>query len=897
MEVPTTIAPNHARFSRYRSVRKAAAQENQGAPFEPPVPVPALASNADFQQAQRPVSRAPSRYRRTVAPQSHDVPLPTVPLPVTNSTTHATNVPSRYQKGRQKLQQPSTIPESDMTDQVAPYVQAPVDEQAQTLQTSATSRQQLRNNEAPLTSRYVTPSAARRRSKTASSPQPRHPSLRRSYDAAREEARQILDGEYDRLTRLKKQQEKAEEERKLRAEARLVAQRAERDRESESLVEAQVVAQRDKSLPQAPRTRKWTIGREPDRNIPSPPAPSTSPPLTRNPEPPNIRRRDTTPPARHRQQKEHNTEELTTNRSFDDFSKKRRMRRPTQSRSPEAPPSQTWEPRVGDGPPKTAVNGPQPTADAPVSAVNAGDRRVEVRFENSRITLPVTPSTTVKDLLNSSSIVLSQPIDPRTSVLVETYFPLGLERPLRRYEHIREVMNSWDSDTQNHLMILPKSACAAVGLEQSDAPKEQPSSTMMQLYHSRKPGKWDKHWMILRADGQVTASAKANDGHATNVFHMSDFDVYMPTKKELKRLRPPKKICFAIKSQQRSIMFESTENFVHFFATNDKNIADQWYNTVQSWRSWYLVNILEQTTKGKAPPKDAIAAAALTNTTTHLEPSTDRSRDSVLYQLGTFKPLLEFDADAFQYGSGGQEPARHAEPKLEGSPKRSLTLVNRSRNQSVTATTSPSPRRHASIKRDVASSSSPEHTPQPSQSRAPPLVPESNTDPAFTGGGLLARAFSVKKAHAEEAAAFMENTDNAFTGKGLLSRKVSVRKRVPEDLNPGVIHDARDAFTGAGLLSEKTSTKKFDVEDLNPGVVRNTSDAFTGGGLLSVQRTLTKKRSAANNQPGQPLLDLSASSHFADGSLLRSVEGYEAATGQNQPHIDRSRAVEVKESG
>ena len=43
----------------------------------------------------------------------------------------------------------------------------------------------------------------------------------------------ILEGEYDRLHRLKKQQEKAEKERKLRAEAKGAAQRAEEARAEE----------------------------------------------------------------------------------------------------------------------------------------------------------------------------------------------------------------------------------------------------------------------------------------------------------------------------------------------------------------------------------------------------------------------------------------------------------------------------------------------------------------------------------------------------------------------------------------------------------------------------------------------------------------------------------------
>ncbi|KAJ6155835.1 hypothetical protein N7470_006401 [Penicillium chermesinum] len=39
-------------------------------------------------------------------------------------------------------------------------------------------------------------------------------------------------------------------------------------------------------------------------------------------------------------------------------------------------------------------------------------------------------------------------------------------------------------------------------------------------------------------------------------------------------------------------MFLSTDNFVHFFSTSDRAVADEWHHAVQQWRSWYLINEL-----------------------------------------------------------------------------------------------------------------------------------------------------------------------------------------------------------------------------------------------------------------------------------------------------------------
>lgn len=701
----------------------------------------------------------------------------------------------------------------------------------------------------------------------------------------------ILEGEYDRLQSLKEQQHQAEKERKMRAEARAAAQaKLEKERAE---AEAEAISRSREEQSKTQRSRKWTIGAVNQTSPPATAVQTTTPKQVLQPvrdpaRQPSREGRDKRSP-RHEDkavESESNARPHTA-RYHDQPVSGRQERRPTTSRPTGSPTAHVWSPKSGNALPRIA-DGPPKTVDAPVSAVNYGERRVEVRFEKSKITLPVTPSTTVKDLLNSASVVISQPIDPRTSVMVETYGPLGLERPLRRYEHIRDVMNSWDSDSQNHLMIMPGSEVAATGLEQKEAPLEQPNLTMLNMYHSQKPRKWEKHWMILKSDGQVTVSKMENDGNASNAFHLSDFDVYMPTRKQMKKLRPPKKICFAIKSQQRSIMFESAENFVHFFSTSDKALADRWYNAVQSWRSWYLVHVKGEGTAPKAQP----AVHAPVEAHTPLRSITAQSRDSIPYQLGTFKPLLDFSADAFEYGEGSAPTPNTAAAHITSPPQRSKTLADHRRSRSMHDMHSTSPQRRPTTKRHTPPTSFPQRVLfDDVKNKNEDIVVGpgvGGTEEGFTGKGLLARHFSVKKAQSEESATIFENTDNAFTGTGLLSRKLSTKKFPNDNLATPV--DTNDAFTGAGLLSRKMSTRKFNVND--EFVPENTSDAFTGAGLLG--RSVTKKKSTAA-KPGQPLVHLSAKSEFVNGSLLRQVESFDISQGMHGPIIDRSRGIEITE--
>ncbi|KAL5340619.1 hypothetical protein BJX70DRAFT_102177 [Aspergillus crustosus] len=265
-----------------------------------------------------------------------------------------------------------------------------------------------------------------------------------------------------------------------------------------------------------------------------------------------------------------------------------------------------------------------PGIDAPVSAVNAGERRVVVQYKKDTLKLSVSPSTSAHDILVSASQKISE-IDPPRFILMESFTSSGLERPIRRYECVRDVMNSWAHDAENSLIVVPAHSIDALSyLNTKNVPSNPPMDTAFHIYYSQKPRKWDKRFLTLRSDGQIILSKKEIAKEHTNVCHLSDFDIYSPTSTFLSnRIKPPKKICYAIKSQQKASMFLTTENFIHFFATNDKSVADGWYRAVQTWRSWYLVN--------KLGAGQAESDAPVTNTVrAHDEPS----------QLRQFKPLI-----------------------------------------------------------------------------------------------------------------------------------------------------------------------------------------------------------------------------------------------------------------
>ncbi|KAL8722814.1 MAG: hypothetical protein Q9225_000763 [Loekoesia sp. 1 TL-2023] len=243
--------------------------------------------------------------------------------------------------------------------------------------------------------------------------------------------------------------------------------------------------------------------------------------------------------------------------------------------------------------------------DAPKSAVNAGERTVRVKYKEFQVPVSIVPSTTPADVIRSVSEKVATPLDPASSVMLESFKQLGLERPLRRYEHIRDVLNSWDSDSQNTLIIEPSETGGHDDdLDIRNVPRKQPNDSSFYLYHSQRPGHWDKREVTLRSDGQMLI-AKSRGAETTNICHLSDFDIYIPTARQMaKKICPPKRICFAVKSQQKSNMFMSTVNFVHFFSSNDRKMAKALYNAVQEWRSWYLVNMMGKGVEESNQPVD-----------------------------------------------------------------------------------------------------------------------------------------------------------------------------------------------------------------------------------------------------------------------------------------------------
>ncbi|EEY14140.1 conserved hypothetical protein [Verticillium alfalfae VaMs.102] len=413
-----------------------------------------------------------------------------------------------------------------------------------------------------------------------------------------------------------------------------------------------------------------------------------------------------------------------------------------------------------------------PQLDAPHSASNAGDRRVTIRCMQSSISLPVTPDTSPVDLLFSAANLMSHNIDPPSSIVVECYFSFGLERPLRRYERIRDILNSWERDVQHSLLIIPGGAAdisSDLSIEpvprSHDAP---PGFINFPMHLSHRPGRWNKRLITLLETGQVYShkkpDAKLSDKDSTALCNLSDFDVYQVTDQDmLKRLKVPKKHVLAIKSQQKNSVFLNTENFIHFLSTDDTTAARKLHKSVQEWRSWYLVNKKVDLAKKEK-------ALQTNHDRLHVEKPTDIvksghhrlkvSVDETPYTIGKFEPLLDmnrFDKPLEEFGKDflPERPAEKQRPPVQKATARPTTATR----QAI---------------------ASPLHSPRA------PVSPPQRIDPfaredEFKSNGLLGKVYEDRKHHAELAERTSDDSpaEGPFTG-GLLQNRLQEESRLQE---------------------------------------------------------------------------------------------------------------------
>lgn len=189
-----------------------------------------------------------------------------------------------------------------------------------------------------------------------------------------------------------------------------------------------------------------------------------------------------------------------------------------------------------------------------------------------------------------AEIFLKRARPRKERILLEAWPTLGLQRQIRHFELISDVVNTWDPDNTHCHLRVEKWAWGQTNLNVKEFPKEEPLSGLAQFYYFNKSEKkWSRRWTKL-GNGTVRTSTKKDKPHDKDFTHtisLDSFDVYTFTSPLVpnEKLKCPTKFCFALKSQHQQSLFGKDAVFCHYFAAENEAQMAEWYSLIRDFKS------------------------------------------------------------------------------------------------------------------------------------------------------------------------------------------------------------------------------------------------------------------------------------------------------------------------
>ncbi|CCO29135.1 hypothetical protein BN14_03139 [Rhizoctonia solani AG-1 IB] len=179
------------------------------------------------------------------------------------------------------------------------------------------------------------------------------------------------------------------------------------------------------------------------------------------------------------------------------------------------------------------------------------------------------PDTTAGDVLEMAKQRGELDIDETGSwQLWEQSNECGMERPVRDFELITDVLKAWNPEKRVNMLIIRFSSFCSL-LKPENIPSSSPLMAGWVMWISR-PGKWSKRWLELREHG-LFACKNEKGKDRKHLCNLSHFDGYIVTHVP----RAPKPYVFAVKSIDISGVFEKEEDSSHIFSC-DRNSGELW---------------------------------------------------------------------------------------------------------------------------------------------------------------------------------------------------------------------------------------------------------------------------------------------------------------------------------
>ncbi|UZJ52757.1 hypothetical protein CBS101457_002077 [Exobasidium rhododendri] len=234
---------------------------------------------------------------------------------------------------------------------------------------------------------------------------------------------------------------------------------------------------------------------------------------------------------------------------------------------------------------------PQPTKMTPrlVSKPALIQHRVYLINRQRAGTAEVGLNARVKDVIMSIMEREPMPIDSRIGgwVLYDVCSILGIERPLREYESVADILSVRTSPLNDYFVLKRTELAPYMSL------KNVPHSSAalagwVYVQDNHRNKKWNKRWLELRENCLYQAKSEKGKDEVL-ICSLSSFDLYLLQDTGINKVKAPKAFTFALRSQNSINLFESPEaDYVHFISLSDGGASRHWITAIINARTFVL---------------------------------------------------------------------------------------------------------------------------------------------------------------------------------------------------------------------------------------------------------------------------------------------------------------------
>jgi hypothetical protein len=194
-----------------------------------------------------------------------------------------------------------------------------------------------------------------------------------------------------------------------------------------------------------------------------------------------------------------------------------------------------------------------------------------------------------RELITALSDVNALPVDASVGdwSIFDVRTELGIERPLREYECLADVLSARNVINARRGALLLKRSDMAPYLSAQAVPKSAPALAgwMYVLDGGRKPS-WNKRWCELR-DGVLFGAKSERGRDEVQICDLKSFDAYTPVDGECAwASRAPKKNAFALCNVTNSPAVHDVN--VYYFCMSDPRAARHWVTAINRARTFIL---------------------------------------------------------------------------------------------------------------------------------------------------------------------------------------------------------------------------------------------------------------------------------------------------------------------